>query len=79
MSPVVVFAAAAVSFALLLTIHVLVCVRLLRETPRWHAVLAFVVPVVAPYFAVRAHARTWAALWVAAAMIYGAALFFATR
>jgi hypothetical protein len=72
----VVFLVLVAAFAALLTAHVTLSVGLLRRAPRWHALVAFFVAPLAPWWGWQAHMRFRGAVWVAAATIYAAALTF---
>ncbi len=64
----------ALCFGLLVTVHVHLAVVLLRDEPRWRALLAFVVPPLAPYFAFVARRRALGVTWVLALVVYAATL-----
>ncbi len=66
-----------VAFAVLVTAHVTIAVGLVRRKPRWHALLAFVIAPLAPYFAVRERMRVRAFTWVGALVVYAAAMVLA--
>lgn len=59
-----------VSFAALLTVHVLVIIRLFGKPQPLHGVLALVLPPVAPVFAWQRGARLLAGLWSGFAALY---------
>ena len=46
-----------VSFAMLVTVHVLGSVRLAAHSPRWNGFVALLIPPIFPYFAVKQRAR----------------------
>jgi hypothetical protein len=64
----------AVCFGLLVTVHVYLAAVLTRERPLWLALLAFVIPPLAPYFAYVARRRVLMATWLVALVAYGATL-----
>jgi hypothetical protein len=64
----------ALSFGVLVTVHVYLAVVLVREAALWRAVLAFVVPPLAPYFAFVVGRRALMITWMTALVAYGAAL-----
>jgi hypothetical protein len=68
----------ALCFGLLVTVHVFLALSLARDVPRWQALLAFVVPPLAPYFAFVARRRGLLVTWVMALVAYGVTLAAAT-
>jgi hypothetical protein len=52
------------SLAAWMTLHLLLAIRLARTGPWWRGPVACAVPPLAPYWAVRAGHRIWAAVWV---------------
>lgn len=67
------------SFATLMTTHVAIAARLLwRARPRSQALVALVVPPLAPFFAHRQRWRGMAALWVGSVLTYAVALTVAS-
>jgi hypothetical protein len=64
----------ALCFGLLVTVHVYLVVVLTREVALWRALLAFVVPPLAPYFAFVNRRRALGVAWVLALVAYGATL-----
>jgi hypothetical protein len=66
-----------VSFAMLLTAHVVIAASLLARPPRWRALVALLLPPLAPYYALRERQRGRGATWLAAAMVYALGLFVA--
>lgn len=68
-----------VAFAALLTLHVALVHGLARGGHPWRAVVALLVPPMAPYWGWRNRMRTRAALWSLAAASYFAALWLAMR
>jgi hypothetical protein len=79
MKDIVVVATLLVAFAFAITVHVTIGVGLLRRQPRWRALVAFVVPPFAPYWAWREHMRVRAQLWIGGVLVYLVALLLATR
>jgi hypothetical protein len=63
-----------VAFATLVTMHLTLAAGLLRRAPWWRAPLALVVAPLAPWWGWGAKMRVRSTLWVAAAVIYVAAL-----
>lgn len=61
------------SFALGLTAHVAIAIGLARRRPRRRALLALVLPPLAPIWALRARLFGRAAVWLGAFAIYAAA------
>jgi hypothetical protein len=66
-----------VAFAALVTAHVTIAAGLLRRPRRWHALVAFVVAPLAPYYALRAHMRFRAFAWLGALVVYAGAAVLA--
>ena len=58
-------------FALLITAHVTIAFGLARRAPRWRALVALVIPPLAPYWALGARMWVRASLWLASVAIYG--------
>jgi hypothetical protein len=65
-----VFLAIVVLFALAVTAHVAIAVGLLRLHPRWRGPVAFFVPPLAPYWALRNRMPARAIVWLAAVAGY---------
>jgi hypothetical protein len=63
-----------VLFALWMTIHVWLSMSLLRQTPRWRAALALLIPVLAPYWCLINGWRIRALVWCLFALAYGISL-----
>ncbi len=76
---VVVLSILLVAFAALVTTHVTIAAGLLRRRPRWHALLAFVVAPLAPYYAAREQMRARTFAWIGALVVYVTALVLARR
>ena len=62
-----------VSFAALVTAHLMLLGGLALHRPRWRAMIALVVPPLAPYWGARTGMRARAAAWVASAVAYAIA------
>lgn len=75
MKDLVVLVAIVVFFALWVTAHVATIFGLAKRTPRWRALVAFLVVPLAPYWALRDGMRVRAALWVLGAIGYAVAAF----
>ena len=67
-----------VAFAVVVTAHVTLVVGLLLQRPRWRALVALVVPPLAPYRGWRA-LRKRSVVWVAGAVAYTVLLVVAQR
>lgn len=79
MTDLVIVALLIVAFAFVVTVHVAIAFALAKRAPRWRALLALVVPPLAPYWAWRERMRTRAAFWIGGAVVYLTALLFALR
>jgi hypothetical protein len=66
--------AVVLSFAVLVTVHVVGSVALGRRHSYWNGAIALLFPPFFPYYAVRSHATGWAVAWCTAAVAYAAAL-----
>jgi len=64
-----------VAFAVLVTVHVTLAFGLLRRRPRWRGVVALFVAPLAPVWGWRERMRVRGVLWIAAAVVYGVALW----
>jgi hypothetical protein len=64
----------ALCFGLLVTVHVYLAAVLAREAPLWRALLALVLPPLAPYFAFVVGRRALTVTWVTALVAYGVTL-----
>lgn len=64
----------ALCFGLLVTVHVYLVAVLVREMPAWRALLALVVPPLAPYFAFVGGRRGLMVTWVVALVAYAVTL-----
>lgn len=74
MKDIVVVALMIVGFAFLLTVHVAIAFGLVKQRPRWHALLAFFVPPLAPWFALRQQMRKRGFMWIGGAVVYAIAV-----
>jgi hypothetical protein len=62
------------SFATLLTVHVVICVRLLfAKDRRWRGIVALLVPPLAPWWSREEAWRTSTRLWLGAVVVYALA------
>ncbi len=61
------------AFGLLVTAHVALCLALLRRPRRWRALVAFVLPPLAPYWAYKEGWRAASIVWVVAFCLYAVA------
>jgi ABC-type uncharacterized transport system permease subunit len=66
----VVMASLIVAFALLVTMHAALVLRLLLREPRWRGLVALVLPPLAPYWGLEAGMKRMATLWIVALSIY---------
>ncbi len=57
-------------FAALVTAHIAIAWGLLWRAPRYRALVALVVPPLAPYWAWREHMRVRAGIWAGALVLY---------
>jgi hypothetical protein len=58
------------AFATLCTVHVAIVWSLLKQHPRWRALVAFVVPPLAPYWALRAGMVVRGGIWIGSIILY---------
>ena len=58
--------------------HVALCVGLVRGSPRWRALLAFVIPPLAPLWGWKAGMRARVYAWTAAVGLYALGVLFAS-
>ncbi len=68
-----------IAFATLLTTHVALTIGLARRAPRWRALVAFLVPPLAPWWGWQERMRARGVLWIAAAVLYALMLTLASR
>ena len=78
MRDIVVVTLLLVSFAFVVTVHVAIALGLAKRR-RWQALVALVLPPVAPYLAWREHMRKRAILWALGVLSYGVMLLLASR
>ncbi len=67
-----------ISFAALLTTHVALTIGLTRRRPRWRAIVAFLLPPLAPWWCCQERMRGRAVVWIVAALLYGVMLVVAS-
>lgn len=80
MKDTIVLAALLLAFATFVTIHVAIAVRLvLRKDDRWRGALVWIVPPLAPLWALQRGWRTSTVIWVSSVIVYGVALIAALR
>lgn len=79
MKDTIVVALLVVAFAFAVTMHVVIAFGLAQRKPRWRALVGFVVPPTAPYFAWKEHMRARAGLWTAFVAVYVVMLVLASR
>jgi hypothetical protein len=65
-----VYATLIIAFALLLTMHAALVVRLLMREPRWRGLVALVLPPLAPYWGMEAGMKRMAIVWIVALSFY---------
>jgi hypothetical protein len=68
------FVVLVVAFATLVCAHATLTIGLARRRPRWHALVAFVVAPLAPWWGWLARMHVRGVLWVTSALAYGVAL-----
>jgi hypothetical protein len=61
-------------FATLATIHVAIVLGLAMRDPRWRALVALVVPPLAPYWALRGDMHKRGLFWIGSVLLYTALL-----
>jgi hypothetical protein len=64
------FVGLVVAFASLLTVHVAIVWSLARQHPRWRALVAFFVPPLAPYWALRTGMIVRGGIWIGSVILY---------
>ena len=74
MKDIILIALMVVGFAWLFTVHVTIAFGLALRPPRWRALVGFLVPPLAPYWAWRSGMPKRAWLWVAGVIVYLAGL-----
>ena len=67
------------SFAALVTAHVALVAGLLARQPRWRALVAAIVPPLAPAWGLRGGMPGRTGLWVTSALAYGVVRWLASR
>jgi len=70
MRDIIVIGGLVLAFATLISAHVAIAYGLLKQSPRWRAALAFLVPPLAPYWALRLGMMVRGTVWVAAVIAY---------
>ncbi len=71
MKDAILMAALAIGLATLVTTHVAIAGRiLLRQRPWWRGLVAFVVPPLGLFWAIRAGWRVTAGLWIGSILVY---------
>jgi hypothetical protein len=70
MKDAVLVAGLVVAFATLCTVHVAIVWSLLKQHPRWRALVAFVVPPLAPYWALRSGMVVRGGIWIGSIILY---------
>jgi len=58
------------AFAALVTVHVAIVFGLAYQHPRWRALVAFVVPPLAPYWALRCGMVVRGGVWIGSVILY---------
>jgi hypothetical protein len=58
------------TFAALVTVHLAIVLGLAWRDPRWRALVAFVVPPLAPYWALRSGMMVRGAIWIGSVVVY---------
>lgn len=58
------------AFATLITVHVAIVFGLAYHHPRWHALVAFFVPPLAPYWALRGGMVVRGGIWIGSVILY---------
>jgi hypothetical protein len=66
-------------FGLFVTAHFALVFTLSERPPRFRAVVAFLVPPLAPYWGFREGLRAWSSVWLLSLASYAAALALALR
>jgi hypothetical protein len=79
MKDLIVVALLLVAFAFVVTMHVAIALGLAKRKPRWRALVAFVVPPFAPYWAWQEHMRKRMGLWLGGVVAYLVMLLLASR
>jgi hypothetical protein len=58
------------AFATLVTVHVAIVLGLAWRDPRWRALAAFIVPPLAPYWALRSGMMLRGVIWIGSVVLY---------
>jgi hypothetical protein len=58
------------AFATLVTVHVAIVLGLAWKSPRWRALAAFLVPPLAPYWALQSGMVVRGAIWIGSVVLY---------
>jgi hypothetical protein len=58
------------AFATLITVHVAIVFGLAQRHPRWRAAVAFFVPPLAPYWALRGGMVVLGGIWIGSVILY---------
>ena len=58
------------TFATLVTVHLTIVFGLVQRHPRWHAAVAFLVPPLAPYWALRGGMVVRGGVWIGSVILY---------
>ena len=66
----ILFLSVAGTFALLVTMHVVLAASLLLREPRWRGLAALLVPPLAPYWGMEERMRVRSGLWLVALVLY---------
>jgi hypothetical protein len=74
MKDVVLIVGLVLASATLVTVHVAIVLGLAGRDPRWRALVAFVVPPLAPYWALRGGMVKRGSLWIGSVVLYSALL-----
>ena len=64
------FGGVVVAFAALCTVHVAIVFGLFKQHPRWRAPVAFFVPPLAPYWALRSGMVVRGGIWIGSVILY---------
>jgi hypothetical protein len=62
------------AFATLVTVHVAIVLGLAGRDPRWRALVAFVLPPLAPYWALRDGMFKRGSVWIGSVVLYSSLL-----
>lgn len=79
MNDTVIVALLVLAFAFVVTMHVVVTFGLAQRKPRWRALVGFVFPPAAPYWAWKEHMRTRVILWIGFVVVYVVMFALASR